>query len=336
MHRISEKDLNDLKEQLSLEPTNIDLINRLALGYYENPEFKIGNEELDYFELSYNTKKTVKSIHNLSWYLYYEYGNIDRAFQLQKECLLLNPQSYYPYVLMGNLFLDKKQYKEALPYFKKGYSVENQKLVESTLGFTYFQLHEFEKAKEWFVRSIGKEKTNPVDWFNLALAEYKCGNLHAVKSLTEQINSSITFDFLEEISGFEVGVLFFLLKDYQNATSCLIKQGIHRIDLLEWKELSYALFISDRLLWEKEIKNCIKQKKSYLIDTDKTTVDKYFSEEDKKEAINDIQSQIEKLTLLLNKGVDYPVLDLKQYAINKGGGCLLFGCESHGNLSDDQ
>lgn len=71
MTATTEIELRQLIEKLKDKPNDLDLINRIAIGYLENPSMLTDNEDLKYFELAYNTKKTIKSSHNLAWYLYF-------------------------------------------------------------------------------------------------------------------------------------------------------------------------------------------------------------------------------------------------------------------------
>ena len=68
MNAISEIELKKLLEEFKKTPENLDLINQIAIGFFENPSMLNDNEDLKYFELAYSTKKTIKSAHNLAWY----------------------------------------------------------------------------------------------------------------------------------------------------------------------------------------------------------------------------------------------------------------------------
>jgi hypothetical protein len=59
-------ELKTLIQELEDNPTNLDLINSVALGYYENPSMLTDNEDLKHFEFAYRTQKTIKSTQNLA------------------------------------------------------------------------------------------------------------------------------------------------------------------------------------------------------------------------------------------------------------------------------
>ena len=44
-------ELNELIKELENHPTNLDLINSIAIGYFENPSMLIDNDDLKHFFL---------------------------------------------------------------------------------------------------------------------------------------------------------------------------------------------------------------------------------------------------------------------------------------------
>jgi predicted RNA methylase len=57
------------------------------------------NKDYIFLKKAYDLKKTVKSTHNFSNYLFYQKNNNKKALKVQKECIELNPKSHYPYLL---------------------------------------------------------------------------------------------------------------------------------------------------------------------------------------------------------------------------------------------
>ena len=54
----SDIDLDKLLGSLEKEPRNLDLINSVALGYFENYQKKTDREDYDFFKKAYDLKKT--------------------------------------------------------------------------------------------------------------------------------------------------------------------------------------------------------------------------------------------------------------------------------------
>ena len=89
---ITEIELIKMIDKFKDNPTDLDLINQIAIGYIENPSMQTDNDELKFFELAYSLKKTIKTTHNLAWYLYFEWGEQERAIEIQKEKINKNPK----------------------------------------------------------------------------------------------------------------------------------------------------------------------------------------------------------------------------------------------------
>ncbi len=116
MKATTEIELKELIDKLKEKPKDLDLINQIAIGYFENPSMLTDNEDLKYFELAYSIKKTIKSSHNLAWYLYFEWSEENRAIEIQKELIEQKPKSFLPYYLLGFMLLEKGDYENALEY----------------------------------------------------------------------------------------------------------------------------------------------------------------------------------------------------------------------------
>ena len=121
--RITEKQLKKWLVDLEESPTDLDLINKVALGYMNNPDMCSEQEDLDFFEKAYKLKKTIKSSHNLAWQLYFEYGSEERALKIQEECMSLEPCSSIPYHFYGYRFLSKSRY--SCIYFFESMNIPN-------------------------------------------------------------------------------------------------------------------------------------------------------------------------------------------------------------------
>jgi len=330
-----EQELNQLIRSLKVDSTNNHLINSIAIGYYENPNLIVNREDLWYFELAYRTNRTVKSMHNLAWFLYFEHIDQKRAISIQEECVAMNPKSYYPYYLLGLMLMDSKAFKEALSYLNKAYEIKAIREIKHHLGYCYFQLHDLIKARDVLMENLENETTNHTR-FNLGLISYKLGNFVLTKQLADKLLTSIHYHTMDDVSGYELGLLYFLLQDYSKATMCLLKQGINNINLLEWRSLSYAFYKTDKKGWEDEVKRVIQHKKEY-IENLACEAEKLENSESKEivAIINDTQDELDMYFTLLKQGVTLPHPNLESFCVMEGFKCLLFDCKTHKNLNDD-
>ena len=333
-------ELKELLQALEKEPTNLDAINSLAIGYFENYDQKTDKEDYDYFEKAYNLKRTVKSTHNFAWFLYFEWSEIEwrwkqdnaiaRAIEIQKECIDLGPKSYYPYYQCGYMLLDQKKFKEAIPFLDKAYNIEKQRDIIHNIGYCYFQMEEFQKAKESFSQSTTDLDIENISLYNLALTEWKLNNTEQVKLIADKLSKHIETNVHETISGYEIGLLFFLLDDLQRASECLVKQGINGIDLLDWSDLSYSLFITDNKLWRKKINDSIDERKKWCNEIANNHEDwSEYTSEEKTERLIELKSEIKIRQKTLNNVMTKPIQDLNKNIWVEYCGCLLFDCKRH-------
>ena len=339
-------ELKELLQELEKDPTNLDVINSLAIGYFENYDQKTDKEDYDYFEKAYNLKKTIKSTHNFAWFLYFEWSEIEwrwkqdnaieRALEIQNECIGLNPKSYYPYYQFGYMLLDQKKFKEAIPFLVKAYNIEKHRDIIHNIGYCYFQMDEFQTAKESFSQSTTDLDIENRSLYNLALTEWKLNNTEQVKLIADKLSKNIETNVHETISGYEIGLLYFLLDDLQQASECLIKQGVNGIDLLDWTDLSYSLYKTNNKLWRDRIDASIDERKKWCEEIASNHKDwSENTEEEKKERLTELENEIKIRQEILTKEMTRPIQDLNKSLTVEYCGCLLFDCKRHENKTDD-
>lgn len=346
MTATTDLEIKELLQELEKEPTNLELINLLAIKYFENHNQKTDKEDHDYFEMAYNLKKTVKSTHNFAWFLYFEWSEIEwrwnqdnaieRAFQIQKECIDLNPKSYYPYYQYGYMLLEQRKFEEAIPFLDKAYNIEKRIDIIHNIGYCYFQMEQFQKSKEFFSKSATTLDIENRSLYNLAISEWKLNNTEQVKLIADQLSKNIENNVHETISGYEIGLLYFLLGDLKKASECLVKQGIGGINLLDWTDLSYSLFMTDNKLWREKINENIDERKKWYAEILNNHKD--WSEnsiEEKKDRLTEIKAEIQARQEILNKGMTKPIQDLNKSVWAEHCGCLLFDCKRHENKTND-
>lgn len=338
--------LKELLQKLEKDPTNLDIINSLAIGYFENYDQKTDKEDYDYFEKAYNLEKTVKSTHNFAWFLYFEWSEIEwrwkqdnaieRAFQIQKECIELNPKSYYPYYQYGYMLLDQRKFEEAIPFLSKAYQIEKRRDILHNIGYCHFQMVEFQKAKEFFTQSTTHLDTENRSLYNLALTEWKLNNTEQVKLIADNLSNHIETNVHETISGYEIGFLYFILDDFQKASECLVKQGINGIDLMDWTDLSYSLFKTDNKLWNVKLNHSIDERKQWCNEIESNHEDwSEYTNEEKKERLTELKAEIKIREEALSNGMTKPIQDLSKNVWLEHCGCLLFDCKRHENIENE-
>lgn len=318
-------------------PKDLDLINQIAIGYFENPSMQTDNEELKFFELAYSIKKTIKTTHNLAWYLYFEWGEQERAIEIQKEQINKNPKSFYPYYLLGFMLMEKEEYKNAIEYLLKANERSDRRDISHNLGYCYFKSGDIQIAKDYFSKATTDHDFENRSAYNLAILDFISGNIKRTREIAGKLSSSIELNVHQMISGYEIGFLYFLLEDFKMASFCLIKQGIDGVDLIDWKELSYSLFVTDNNKWISQHNKMISERENWINEINTQSEDWDFdSEKEKNERLAELKSEISNIKELIKITVTKPDLDLKENVWIEPCGCLLFDCKRHENQPDDE
>ncbi len=335
MKTTTKADLNELIVKLEKNPSNLDVMNSVAIGYFENPSMLSDNDDLKHFELAYQTKKTVKSIHNLAWYYYFECGEEEKGTEIQQECFSLNPNSYLPYYQFGYMLLDQAKYEEAIPYLEKAYQLENLSDILHNIGCCHFQLGQYQEAKNIFSSITSEQDLESRSIFNLALTEWVLNNIENVRKIANELAERVE-NYDKIVDAYSIALLYFLLGDLDNVSKCLLKQGVEFIELPDWDYLSYSLSKTHPDIFRTEIEKSIEERKEWIEEINNNHESrKDDSEEEKQEDLKEFKDEIHVREKMLEKGVELPEIQISNWVFVKYCGCLLFDCQRHGNPKND-
>lgn len=333
----TEIELRELIDKLKDNPQNLDLINEIAIGYFENPSMLTDDEDLKYFELAYSIKKTIKSSHNLAWYLYFECGKENRAIGIQKELIEQKPKSYLPYYLLGFMLLENEDLKKALEYLLIAKEKSNRRDILHNIGFCYFKIGDLKTSREYFSIANTEFDLEYRSAFNQAVLDFQLHDSESTRKIADRLFQNIEQNSVSMIGGYEIGFLYYLLGDYDKATESLIKQGIDGVDLTDWKELSYSLFVSDNKRWISQHKKMISERETWITEIN-TEPDKwdFDSEQERNERLSELKNEIKNINELILKGISKPEVEISKNIWIEPCGCLLFDCKRHENQPDDK
>ena len=315
-------------------------MNALALGYFSNPSLVKGKEDLELMEKAYATKKTIKSTHNLAWYYYIDcWGSLEKALGLQKECISMQPKSFYPYFLYGYMLLANNQSVEAIENLEIAHSKHKSREIIHNLGTAYAKSGNFEIAKKYLVEVANKEDIEKISKYNLALVQIKLKQKKEALTIAEEFRQMIVDNSFRfgDIDSFEVAYLYYLLEDYHSAYACC-KTCDYNYDLLSWEYVPYLIYKNDIDEFQKLVASEIEEKTNWIIENkDNKEFWEDDTEEEKQEYLAERKSEIIRLTNLeaefaLNK----PNIDVNNLYFLESCGCLLFGCSEHNYLKDDE
>lgn len=327
--------LKALIEKLKTEPQNLDLINDVAMGYYQNPDMVTNDEDLKLFRKAYLIKKTVKTTNNLAWQLYMEYGKTDQALTVIQECVSLNPNSYFPYNLLGYILLDEERFEEAIRYLSIAESKSESRNIVNNIGVCHYKLGNYEQAYKYFKKGSLQRDIENRSLYNLTLTALSLQNIQETEELLVSLRDNLKNEFLDPVCNYEIASIYAALNQFEEASKLTIALGIDGIDLADWPELAYSLFKSHPTIFDNTVSKLIAEREEWIIELETDHEDwEDYSDSEKLESIEEFRSEIlirQKLKSRFKKHKP----DTNLHIMSEHCGCLLFGCEQHKNPVDD-
>ena len=348
MKSTSKIEMSKLLIQLDNNPEDVNLMNEIALAYFENVDLKTESEDFQFFKKAYETRKTIKSIHNYAWFLYFEWSELNygwqrenpdcaKALEIQKEVLNHNPKTYLPYYQLGFMLLEQKKVEESIPFLTTAESKKNRKDISHNLGFAYFLNKEYQKAYSKF-KSIDSElDLESTSLYNLAICQLQLDLEDELKDSLEILESTIEKKIHKTIDGYDIAQLYAINGEYQKCYDCVELQGFDMIEFTDWPLISYSVKKINDKVWEEQIDKYLNQKNNLITEfvNGNEEEDGYNAEERAKRII-EIKEEINILTKTKESDVAKPKTNLDELLTPDHCGCLLFGCKTHGNIKNDE
>ena len=348
MKSTSEIEISELHEQLIHDSLNTDLMNQIALAYFENSELKNNSEDYKYFKQAYDTNRTIKSIHNYAWFLYFEWSELhhgfstnnpicEEALEIQRMVQELEPKSFYPHYQLGYMLIDQNKYKESLRHLQKSAALDKRKDIHHNLAFGYIRTDDFKKAKSVLYEIDEEKDLENTALYNLTLCNLKLGKKQESNNNIKKLNSYIEENVHKTISGYEIAQIHSSIGDYDLALNCIQKQGIQGIHLLDWPMLSYATYQSDKDIWLEELNRSIEWRQNIVQEfKEGTESEDGYTDSERKERLIELVAEIKQIKRAIITEPQKPSIELKDLSVTDYCGCLLFGCKTHGNIKNDK
>lgn len=90
-------------------------INEKAIEMFEQNKYE---EAMELFHRAVHESRDVQSLNNLAWMYFYEEENDEKALELIGEVVKLNPSSYFPYNILGDIYMKQKKWEEGKKHSK--------------------------------------------------------------------------------------------------------------------------------------------------------------------------------------------------------------------------
>lgn len=313
----------DYIEKLDRFLTGVVTENTKAILLLEQNEYE---ESLALFKKLAEEAPSVQSLNNYAWMFLREEEDRDEAERLLQQVLAFEPQSSFPYMMLGEIAIHKQQYEEAKSYLQQALSFSETEEATYNLALAHFQLGAYEQAAQTFALCVGDSGLTQL---NEVVSWVYAGMHDKAKALLEGWNAEAD-DYTGAI---EIADVYMELGQFVEAREQFEK---------EWNSYYTSPYIVSRFayaLWQLQdkdachsiIQHAIQQNKEEIKDEQQAELDEHWTAQDRDERIVELTRQQQTLEALSDK-LQNGYVPAFEYDIYPMGGCQLFGCVQHGNL----
>ncbi|QUG84849.1 tetratricopeptide repeat protein [Bacillus nitratireducens] len=298
-------------------------INEKAIEMFEQNGYE---EAMELFQQAVHESRDVQSLNNLAWMYLYEEENDDKALELIREVVKLNPSSYFPYNILGEIYMKQKKWEEAKEALQKSISIQPSNEAYHNVAVAHYNLGELEKASEFFLRVAGD---SDYIMYNYVKCLIDLGRTTEAKEKLDAFNRK-SDNFVGEIN---VADLYVELNCYKEAIEWFEKGYKEYWKSPNWiGRFVYTLYKANNFSRINEvIRESIEAKTADIEDVQNEEVEENWTEKDKKELIEEYTEEnncYKKMIERIKSGY-VPGLEFETDHI---GACYLFGCKRHNHL----
>ena len=296
--------------------------NMKAIMLFEQNEY---DEAFVLFKKLAEEVPSIQSINNFAWIVLREEEDRDEAERLLQKILALQPQSPFPYMMLGEIALHKQQYEQAKSYLQQALSYKVMEEATYNLAIAHFQLGEYEQAAQTFAHCVGDSGLTQL---HEVVAWMYAGEHNQAKALLDDWNED-AYDYTGAI---EIADVYIELGCFAEAREQFEKEWNSYITSpYIISRFTYTLIqLGNRLQSQSVINQAITQADGEITDEFQIELDENWTAENKAERIAELTEQkrvLEALYGRLQNGYVPPF----EYDMYPMGGCQLFGCTQHGN-----
>ena len=310
------------KSRLAYQLKQLVSENKWALILFESNQY---DEAFTLLEKLAHEKPSVESLNNYAYLLLREEEEYERAWDVLQQALLLQPQSDFPYLMLGELAIHFKYFKEAETYLQKALQFRKSEVAIHNIGISQYFLGKYEQAAQAFSQCTGDSGTvqlyEVVSWM-------RAGHTGKAKSLLNAWNKA-SDDYTGAI---EIADVYVELGCYEEAHTYFAK---------EWKEYYLEPYTISRYaytLWQlghievchQIVQQAIVNKKEEIIDVQQSELDEHWSQSDRAERLIELQLELNELHSLTER-LAQRFVPAFQFELSSTTGCQLFGCPLHGH-----
>lgn len=277
---------------------------------------------------------SVQSLNNLAWMYLREEEDPKTAKCLLEEILFLNPLSYFPYNMLGEIALAGKQYEEAEVYLTKSLQFQHSDEALINLGIALFYQSCFEEAAQQFCKMTGY---TDVTWLYEVFCWIKAGQ---IEKATAKL-ASWTPEMEDYVSAIEIADIYVELNEIELAKRWFeysLTDGYFTPYLTPYliSRYSYVLMeLQEKVICQQFIDAQLVLKIAEIQEIEQEPCEENWTELDKQERLEELQAEQVLLDTLFEQ-LFQGYVPQYEYELYPTTGCYLFGCTQHGHAEYEQ
>lgn len=295
-------------------------INQKAIELLEENKYE---ESLRMFQQAVEISRDIQSLTNLAWIYCHEEHDDIKALGLLEEAVERIPTSYFPYNLLGEVYLRLEKWGKVKEVLETSITIHPTKIAFNNLGIAHYHLGHIKEASNYFL--LGSE---PSDWS--MYSHVKClielGNNKEAKMKLDAFSENDE-EFVGEI---DVADLYTELGCHEEAVKWFEKGWNAWGKNPNWvSRYVYSLVSLNNPTRAQAILNEVTNIKIEEIkDLDQEECDENWTESDKQERIQELLDEKKEYEQLFERisGGYFPKM---KFETSIKTACYLFGCKRH-------
>ncbi len=294
--------------------------NQKAIELFEQNEY---DEALELFRKAISESRNIQSLNNLAWMYSYEQEDDLKALELIKEVIAMNPNSYFPYNLLGEIFLRQKKWKLASDALLMSISIQFSNEAFHNLAVAKYYLGDNEEAANFFLLAAK-------DSDDAMFSHVKCLIDLGMKKEAEEKLDAFNTDLEDYVGEVAVADLYAEMKCFDKAVLWFEKGWKEYVKNPYWvSRFIYSLFNMKNFMRINEvIHEAIQQKDEEIKMAYEEECDENWSENDKEENIQQLLEEKNNYKNMVDR-ISSGQIPLIEFEPSITGACYLFGCKRH-------
>jgi hypothetical protein len=328
--------IREFEKSLNLNPSDTDLMNKLAIGYLNVPDAGGFNEVTVMLEKAYNIKPSIKTANNYAYQLITDWEEYEKGIALLQDYIQEEPNSHMPYNLIGYAQLMSKDYIEAIRNFKISLKKKTEVDTIHNLAMANNLIGENQNAIELYNEICNINHVDNRTLYNKAVTAIELKKFVEINPIIVRIKNSKEYnENAPWISNLDLSLLYYSNNELEKAYQ-ILSENLN-IWLSDSPEFGYLLLKYNKSKFKElvadEIAHILDWIKDYHDPEDKEY--KNLTEEEKSIEINELLKKIEMIKRLEIKHSTKPKINFKSLYKTIGCGCMLYDCKLHQNEYDD-